>query len=110
MSPLTSKKRILNNKTNLLLSQALKNELTGSDWPREGSVVEVTFIKKTSRQAYFDLGRFGTGIVYGLELLNAREVVNKLSPGDRVSAKIVQLDGEDGYIELSLAEADRQRL
>lgn len=110
MPSLAAKKRNTINKANLLLSQALKNELTGSDWPREGSVVEVEFIKKMPRQAYFDLGRFGTGIVYGLELLNAREVVNRLSPGDRVSAKIVQLDGEDGYIELSLAEADRQRL
>ena len=106
----SSKKRSVPTKASLLLSQALKNDLTGADWPREGSVVEVEFIKKTSRQAFFDLGRFGTGIVYGIELLNARDVVHKLSPGDRLPAKIVELDGEDGYIELSLAEADKQRL
>lgn len=110
MSATSSKKRNLPSKTNTLLSQALKNELTGADWPREGSVVEAEFIKKTSRQAFFDLGRFGTGIVYGAELSNAKEMINKLSAGDRLSAKIVELDGEDGYIELSLSEADKQRL
>ena len=97
-------------KTPLTPTQALKNELSGLQWPREGSVVEASLINKVSRQAFFDMGRFGTGMVYGQEFLNAREIIRNLKVGEKLSAKIVDLDGEGGYIELSLTEASRQRV
>ncbi|MGH7249870.1 MAG: S1 RNA-binding domain-containing protein, partial [Minisyncoccia bacterium] len=92
------------------LSQALKTELSTTDWPKEGSVVEVSLIKKLPRKAYFDLGRFGTGIVFGAEVSNAREILRNLNPGDKLQAKIIALDGEEGLIELSLSEAGKQKL
>ncbi|HVO28819.1 MAG TPA: S1 RNA-binding domain-containing protein [Candidatus Paceibacterota bacterium] len=92
------------------LVQVLKTELSTADWPKEGSVVEVTLIKKVPRKAYFDLGRFGTGIVYGIEFQNAREAIRNVQAGDKLHAKIVTLDGEEGLIELSLSEAGRQKL
>ena len=92
------------------LAQYLKTELSAADWPKEGTVVEATFMKKLPRKAYFDIGRFGTGIVYGLEMQNAREAIRNLKPGDKVSAKIVALDGEEGHVELSLSEAGKQKL
>ena len=91
-------------------AQALKTELSGTDWPREGNVIEVTFIKKLVRKAYFDMGRFGTGILYGAEMMNAKEAVRNLKPGDKLNAKIVALDGEEGLIEISLSEADKQKI
>ncbi len=94
----------------LTLAQVLKTELSPGDWPKEGMVVEVTLIKKLSRKAYFDMGRFGTGIVYGAEMMNAKEAIRKLNPHDKLNAKIVTLDGEAGHIELSLSEAGRQKL
>lgn len=90
--------------------QFLKNELANLDWPRDGAVLEAVFIKQTSRTAYFDLGRFGTGIVYGAEFINARETLREMEAGQTVAAKVVALDGEDGYIELSLTEASRQKV
>lgn len=98
-----------NVKSSALLSQILKNETPGSRL-KEGDVVEATLIKKTPRGFFFDLGKFGTGIVYGAELLNARDIVRDLAPGATIPAKVTDLDGEFGYIELSLAEAGRQRL
>lgn len=98
-----------NNKT-ASLQQELKNEIAAAGWPKEGVIVEAELIKKLPRELYFDLGKFGTGIVYGLEFINAGEIVRKLSLGDRVPAKVVNLDGERGYIELSLAEAGKQKL
>ncbi len=97
------------NKTSAV-AQALKTELSTSAWPKEGTVVEVTLIKKFPRKAYFDLGRFGTGIVYGAEVVNAREALRNLKPSDKLQAKIVALDGEEGLIELSLSEAGKQKL
>lgn len=92
------------------LVQFLKTELSAADWPKEGSVVEITFMKKLPRKAYFDMGRFGTGIVYGAEMQNAKEAIRNLNPGDKLHAKIVALDGEEGHIELSLSEAGKQKI
>jgi small subunit ribosomal protein S1 len=88
----------------------LKTELSTLDWPKEGNVVEVTLLKKVSRKAYFDMDRFGTGIIYGIELQNAKEALRNLKPGDKLNAKITTLDGEEGHIELSLTEAGRQKV
>lgn len=98
-----------NNKSNSALLQALKNEFSGARL-REGEVVEVELLRKEQRQIFFDLGRFGTGIVYGAELLNARDIIKKLNPGDKVMARIENLEGEGGYVELSLSETGKQRI
>ena len=92
------------------LAQLLKNELSALNRLREGDVVEAELIKKTNRRVFFDVGKLGTGMVQGRELGNAREIIKNLNVGDKVSAKIDQLDGENGYIELSLSEADKERL
>lgn len=91
------------------LTQILKSEAPGNRL-REGDVTEVILLRKDPRAAYFDLGKFGTGIVFGAELGNAREMLKKLETGNKVPAKIIDLDGEDGYVEISLAEAGKQRL
>ncbi len=92
------------------LVQFLKTELSAADWPKEGSVVEVALMKKLPRKAYFDMSRFGTGIVYGVEFQNAREAIRNLNVGDKLHAKIVALDGEEGLAELSLTEAGKQKI
>src|SRR5579864_9099153 len=92
------------------VAQILKTELGAADWPKEGNVVEVTLIKKMPRKAYFDMGRFGTGIVFGVEMANAKEALRRMAPGDKMHAKIVALDGEEGRTELSLSEAGKQKL
>lgn len=99
-----------NNKTEFDLTRAIKDELQAADWPREGNVVEARLIKKFPREAYFDLGRFGAGMVYGAEALNARDALRNLTIGAKLPAKIINIDGEDGYIELSLSEAGKQKL
>ena len=96
-------------KSSALLAQILKNDAAGSRL-REGDVVEATLLRKTPREAYFDLGRSGTGIVYGVEFLNARDLIKNLNAGDKMPAKITDLDGDSGYAELSLVEAGKQRL
>lgn len=76
---------------------------------KKGEVVEVAVMEKTPRAVYFEVSRIGTGIVYGRELLNARNVLKNLSVGDRIHAKIVEVQNEEGFIELSLTEADKQK-
>lgn len=77
--------------------------------PSAGELIEGSVIAVTKGRVFVDLPPFGTGIIYGREYINARDVIKKVNPGDKIAAKIVDLDNEDGYIELSLKEA-RQAL
>src|SRR3989344_7026746 len=104
-------KKVMTTENNsYMLTQLVKSELDVLKLPREGELVEGTLIAKGAKEAYFDLGTFGTGIVYGLEYLNAKAVIKELSVGGRTSVKIVSLDNKNGYIELSLAAAGKQKL
>jgi len=73
--------------------------------PEVGSLIEGKVIAKGKKSIYIDIPPFGTGIIFGREYLNAKDVIKKISIGDLVTAKVIDLEGEDGYIELSLKEA-----
>ena len=77
--------------------------------PEEGELIEGTVIKIDKKAVYVDLPPFGTGIIYGREFMNVRDVIKNLAIGDSIAAKIVDVENKDGYIELSLKEA-RQAL
>lgn len=87
----------------------LKVELGSAAYPRLGAMVDANFVRAVSRAAYFDVAPFGTGVVLGAEFNNAREIIKTMSPGDQITAKIVSLDGESGFMELSITEASRQK-
>jgi len=73
--------------------------------PELDDIVEGAVIAKDKTVLYVDLGMFGTGIIYGKEYLNARDIVKKAKIGERISAKIVDRENDQGYVELSLREA-----
>jgi small subunit ribosomal protein S1 len=73
--------------------------------PQEGDTVEGTIIAIGRGRIFIDLPPFGTGIIYGREYLNAADILRKANIGDAISAKVVDIDGVDGYTELSLKEA-----
>src|SRR5262249_28744377 len=77
--------------------------------PQEGDLVEGRVIDIDKSSVYIDLYPFGTGIIYGREFINARDLIRKVNVGDMVAAKVVERENENGYIELSLKEA-RQAL
>ncbi len=73
--------------------------------PQIDSIVEgmVILVKKSS--VFVDLAPFGTGIIYGREFINAKDIIKKISVGDMIKAKVVDVENSDGYTELSLKEA-----
>jgi small subunit ribosomal protein S1 len=77
--------------------------------PAAGELVEGTVSAIGRARVYVDIFPFGTGLIYGREYMNARDVLRKVSVGDIIAAKVVDLKNKDGYIELSLKEA-RQAL
>lgn len=73
--------------------------------PEIGDLVEgvVTAIDKSG--LFVDLAPAHTGIIYGREFMNARDLIKKVNIGDNITAKVVERENEDGYVELSLKEA-----
>jgi ribosomal protein S1 len=72
---------------------------------KEDDIVEGTVVAITPTAVYVDLGPVGTGIIYGIEYINARDLIKKTNIGDSISAKIILRENKDGYIDLSLREA-----
>mgnify|MGYP001388522492 CR=1 FL=1 len=77
--------------------------------PQEGEIVEGVVTAIGRARVYIDIAPFGTGLIYGREYMNARDILRKVAPGDTIASKVVSPANEDGYIELSLKEA-RQAL
>lgn len=77
--------------------------------PQVGELVEGKVVALGRAKVYVDLFPWGTGVIYGREYMNARDVLRKVGQGDTIAAKVVDTENKDGYIELSLKEA-RQAL
>lgn len=77
--------------------------------PQAGAIVSGVVSAIGRARVYIDVAPFGTGLIYGREYMNARDILRKVNVGDSIDAKVVAAENEDGYIELSLKEA-RQAL
>ncbi len=73
--------------------------------PMVDSLVEGKVILVEKSSVFVDLAPFGTGIIYGREFINAKDIIKKINLGDIIKAKVVEAENEDGYVELSLKEA-----
>ncbi len=73
--------------------------------PKEGDIIEGHVLALDRARLYIDLPPFGTGVIFGREYMNAREVIKRVNVGDLVAAKVISTNTKDGYIELSLKEA-----
>ncbi len=76
--------------------------------PQVGDVLEGTVIDITSNSLLLDLGALGTGIVLGKEIKDGL-AVGKVKKGDVVGATLIDMENEEGYIELSIREASYER-
>jgi small subunit ribosomal protein S1 len=77
--------------------------------PVLGDMVEGIVVAIDKNAVYIDIPPFGTGIIFGKEFLQARDIIKKINVGDNVAGKVVDTNNKDGYIEISLKEA-RQAL
>jgi len=86
-----------------------KTEAEGVLPPKKGETVEGKIIGNDRYSVYVDLGPIGTGIIFGKEYYAAKNMLKSLKPGDEIKAKILEVDNEEGYIELSLREAKEEK-
>jgi len=90
--------------------QLLKLDPLVISFLKTGDIVDAKLIKKEGGACYFDLGRFGTGIICGVEFINAKNILKDIKIGDSLTAKVVEPENEDGYVELSLVGASQQKV
>lgn len=76
---------------------------------QSGDKIEGTVVAMDNNAVYVDLGNFGSGIIYGKEVKDGLgDNRKKLEIGSKIIATVVDLENEDGYVELSIREALRE--
>ncbi len=73
-----------------------------------GDIIEGRVVGIDRSSVFIDLGAIGTGIIFGREFQEAKSRLRNIKKGETISAKIVDLENEEGYIELSAREAEKE--
>jgi len=76
--------------------------------PKIGEIVEGTIIASEANTLFLDLGPKGVGIIYGRALYESKDILKSLKVGEKILAKITNLENEDGYRELSPKDASKE--
>lgn len=77
--------------------------------PKKGEIVEGTIAATGPACVYVDLSPMGMGVIMGKEYYLAKNTLGKnFDAGEKISAKVVEVDNENSFIELSLREAQKE--
>jgi small subunit ribosomal protein S1 len=79
------------------------------EMPKAGEIVTGHILDKGKNVMYVDMGNFGVGVIYGRELFDDLDTYKTAKIGDPIQATITEIENEEGYKELSLRSATRER-
>lgn len=94
------------------VGKELQNLLTTKNYlqiPKVGGVVQGVVIGIGKNEVMIDIPNFRPGIVRGKEFLENPESYRSLKVGDAVESMVLELENENGYVELSMRFADEHR-
>lgn len=77
--------------------------------PSVGDTVKGAVISNTRRQIHLDIGGLTTGVIRGRELFAESAEYRGLAPGDIAEATVIELENENGEMELSFRFAGQQK-
>lgn len=77
--------------------------------PKVGDVIKGRVLSTKGREIRIDIMNLTTGVVRGRELYAEAEIYKNLKEGDEVEATVVDLENENGEVELSFRYAGQQR-
>jgi small subunit ribosomal protein S1 len=77
--------------------------------PKVGDVVKGKVIAASRREVRIDIEGVTTGVVRGRELFAESSIYKNLKAGDEVEATVIDLENENGDLELSFRFAGQQR-
>ena len=76
--------------------------------PKTGEIIEGKVIAFKKGSIFVDLGPVGTGLIYGKEFYESKDLTRGLKVGDPLFVKVLDIENEEGYIEISLNQAGQQ--
>ena len=79
------------------------------DFLKKGEIIEAKVISKGRKIIYFDLGARGMGICYKSEFFDLPQDMREIEEGKTIAVKVLQLENEEGYVELSLKRAGEEK-
>ncbi|MBU1179741.1 S1 RNA-binding domain-containing protein, partial [Patescibacteria group bacterium] len=77
--------------------------------PKEGDLVKGIVISVSKSEINIDLPGYRSGVVRGNELYDESEEFANLKPGDEIEATVIDLENENGDVELSFRFAGQQK-
>ena len=77
--------------------------------PKIGDVVEGKIVAIKPQTIYLDLESFKTGIILGKEIKENPQEFKNIKTGDLITVKTINLENEDGYVEVSLLKAGEEK-
>jgi ribosomal protein S1 len=84
------------------------NKDSDSSIPMVNDLAEGSVIGQDGSMLFIDLSPFRTGVIYGREFNNAKEIIKSLKFNDKITAKVLEVENENGYVSLSLKEAKQE--
>ncbi len=76
--------------------------------PKVGDIVEGKILEIGPHRIWVDLGPIGTGEIFSREIYGGLSDPKKLKVGDKISASLIDLENEEGFLELSLRRASEK--
>ncbi|MBI2454447.1 MAG: S1 RNA-binding domain-containing protein [Parcubacteria group bacterium] len=73
--------------------------------PKVGDTLTGRVIEKARNRVFVDLNGFRTGVIYKTELEAANSNFQDIKKGDELTVKIVDLENQEGLVEISMMQA-----
>ena len=77
--------------------------------PKLGDIIEGDVVSASRREVRLDIGGMTVGIVRGRELFAESDEYKNLKPGDKIEATVIDLENENGELELSFRYTGQQK-
>ncbi len=76
--------------------------------PKVGDIVEGKILEIGPHRIWVDLGPVGTGEIFSREIFGGLGEAKKLKVGDKISASLIDLENDEGFLELSMRRASEK--
>jgi small subunit ribosomal protein S1 len=97
-------------KDSTTMKELFETESKSFSVPKPGDVVKAEVIDRAANEVRLSVEGYGTGVVRGRELFDELDEYSKLKTGDVIEASVVELENENGELELSFRRAGRERV
>lgn len=91
-----------------VMEELLKSDTLPS-FPKVGALIAGKVLSVSKSEVHIDIEGIATGVIRGRELYDESGVFSELKIGEEVQATVLELENENGEMELSLRSAGHQR-